>query len=121
MNDATPTILQVLASGMTHDEILADYPDLEAEDILAVLEYADGQESGTDPQTGDPDSSDLRVDRTALTVVPPFDDSDERAYWHSRTPAERLRHVEILRRINYGSRATERLQRVLEFAPVPWR
>jgi uncharacterized protein (DUF433 family) len=34
------TILELLSSGMTHDEILADYPDLEAEDILAVLEYA---------------------------------------------------------------------------------
>jgi len=33
-------ILELLSSGMTHDEILADYPDLEAEDILAVLEYA---------------------------------------------------------------------------------
>jgi uncharacterized protein (DUF433 family) len=33
-------ILDLLSSGMTHGEILADYPDLEAEDILAVLEYA---------------------------------------------------------------------------------
>ena len=33
-------ILELLSSGMTHEEILADYPDLEAEDILAVLEYA---------------------------------------------------------------------------------
>jgi len=33
-------ILELLSSGMTHHEILADYPDLEAEDILAVLEYA---------------------------------------------------------------------------------
>lgn len=33
-------ILELLSSGMTHDEILGDYPDLEREDILAVLEYA---------------------------------------------------------------------------------
>jgi uncharacterized protein (DUF433 family) len=33
-------ILELLSSGMTHGEILADYPDLEAEDILAVLGYA---------------------------------------------------------------------------------
>ena len=33
-------ILELLSSGMTHDEILSDYPDLEHEDILAVLEYA---------------------------------------------------------------------------------
>jgi len=34
------TILELLSSGVTHDEILEDYPDLEREDILAVLEYA---------------------------------------------------------------------------------
>jgi uncharacterized protein (DUF433 family) len=32
-------ILDLLSSGMTHGEVLADYPDLEVEDILAVLEY----------------------------------------------------------------------------------
>jgi uncharacterized protein (DUF433 family) len=32
------TILELLSSGMTLDEILADYEDLEREDILAVLE-----------------------------------------------------------------------------------
>ena len=33
-------ILELLSGGMTSDEILADYEDLEREDILAVLEYA---------------------------------------------------------------------------------
>jgi uncharacterized protein (DUF433 family) len=33
-------ILELLSSGMTHQEILDDYPDLEPEDILAVLEFA---------------------------------------------------------------------------------
>jgi len=33
-------ILDLLSAGMSHDEILADYSDLEREDILAVLEYA---------------------------------------------------------------------------------
>lgn len=33
------TILELLSSGMTQQEILADYEDLEAEDILAVLAY----------------------------------------------------------------------------------
>ena len=62
-----------------------------------------------------------RLDRTALSLAPLFDDSEEREYWHSRSPAERLRHVEALRRINYGSRATEGLQRVLEVVPITWR
>jgi uncharacterized protein (DUF433 family) len=34
------TILELLSSGMSPDEILADYEDLEHEDILAVLAYA---------------------------------------------------------------------------------
>lgn len=34
------TVLEWLASGMTIDEILADYDDLEREDILAALDYA---------------------------------------------------------------------------------
>jgi len=33
-------ILELLGSGMTHDEILEDYEDLENDDILAVLQYA---------------------------------------------------------------------------------
>jgi uncharacterized protein (DUF433 family) len=33
-------ILELLASGMSHSEILTDYPVLEAEDILAYLQYA---------------------------------------------------------------------------------
>ena len=34
------TILELLSGGMTMEEILADYEDLEREDILAVLTYA---------------------------------------------------------------------------------
>ncbi len=33
-------ILEYLASGMSQDEILADFPDLEREDILAALAFA---------------------------------------------------------------------------------
>jgi len=34
------TILELLSAGMSVEEILADYEDLEKEDILAVLAYA---------------------------------------------------------------------------------
>ena len=34
------TLLELLASGMTNEEILADYEDLTHEDILACLAYA---------------------------------------------------------------------------------
>src|SRR5256885_12190251 len=34
------TLLELLSSGMTVDEVLADYEDLEREDLLAVLAFA---------------------------------------------------------------------------------
>ena len=34
------TLLELLSSGMTFDEILAEYEDLERDDLLAVLAYA---------------------------------------------------------------------------------
>jgi uncharacterized protein (DUF433 family) len=33
------SLLELLSSGMTIDDVLADYPDLEREDVLAALEY----------------------------------------------------------------------------------
>lgn len=36
-------VLEMLAAGLSHDEILADYPYLESDDIRAVLEYAAAQ------------------------------------------------------------------------------
>jgi uncharacterized protein (DUF433 family) len=37
-------VLEYLASGMTEDEILADFPDLTAEDIRACLSFAADRE-----------------------------------------------------------------------------
>jgi uncharacterized protein (DUF433 family) len=34
------TVVRLVAAGWTFDEILADYPDLEREDIRQALEYA---------------------------------------------------------------------------------
>ena len=70
-------------------------------------------EKQDDIDTGQPP-----LDRTAFAVFSSFAEADaaDRAYWLARTPHERLRHMETLRRMNYGSRATGRLQRVLEFA-----
>jgi len=33
-------MLELMAGGMSHAEILEDYPDLEQEDLLACLEFA---------------------------------------------------------------------------------
>ena len=38
-------ILQWLASGMTHEQILTDYPSLSEEHILAALAFAANRES----------------------------------------------------------------------------
>jgi uncharacterized protein (DUF433 family) len=40
------SILELLASGMTLDEVLADYPYLEREDLLAALEYGAATSGG---------------------------------------------------------------------------
>lgn len=34
------TLLELLSSGMTFEQVLADYEDLEREDLLAVLAFA---------------------------------------------------------------------------------
>jgi uncharacterized protein (DUF433 family) len=33
------SILELLSSGMTHEQILADYPDLEVDDLRAAIAY----------------------------------------------------------------------------------
>jgi uncharacterized protein (DUF433 family) len=40
-------VLEMLAGGMTGDEILADFPYLEREDIQACLDFAAAQANGT--------------------------------------------------------------------------
>jgi uncharacterized protein (DUF433 family) len=34
------SLLELLSAGMTVDEVLEDYPDLERDDLLAALEFA---------------------------------------------------------------------------------
>lgn len=59
-----------------------------------------------------------RLDKTQFKVFSSFEeaDRDEREYWWSRSPLERIRQVELLRRLNYGDGAFQRLQRVFEVA-----
>ncbi len=60
---------------------------------------------------------DFRVDRSAFSVVPlDQQDREDREYWLSKTPRERLQGVETIRQILYGYDPSERLQRVLEVA-----
>ena len=56
-----------------------------------------------------------KVRRDVFTVGSFFDPSDEKEYWLSKTPEERLEAVELMRQIIYGyDPSATRLQRVLE-------
>lgn len=64
----------------------------------------------------------LRMDKTVFSIQPLSEQGDERGYWASKTPAERLQAVEFMRQVMYGyDPATARLQRVLTIAEQPWR
>ncbi len=53
------------------------------------------------------------LDKTALKVTSLFEESDEKAYWLSKTPAERLLAMEFMRQIAYGhDPSIARLQRI---------
>lgn len=61
------------------------------------------------------DVLEIELDRTQISISNSFDNSDEKEYWISLTPEERLLHVERLRRIAFGyDENSEGLQRVLE-------
>ena len=62
------------------------------------------------------DIPELRLDKTKIKVISGFDDSDAVDYWRGTSVKERLQHIERLRRLNYGIRATARLQRVIRVA-----
>ena len=56
-----------------------------------------------------------KIQRKAFTVASVFEKSDEKSYWLSKTSAERLKAVELMRQIIYGyDPSTERFQRVFE-------
>ncbi|HLE55820.1 MAG TPA: hypothetical protein VJB15_01920 [Rhodothermia bacterium] len=59
-----------------------------------------------------------RLDRSAFSVKTFAEaDDDDRAYWHSLSPQERLAALEKMRRLNYDyDPAADRIQRTLEVA-----
>ncbi|MDA1277830.1 MAG: hypothetical protein O2960_27860 [Verrucomicrobia bacterium] len=68
-------------------------------------------------------SSFQSVDRKTFQVSSHSEaDRRDRDFWHSRTPLERLRHVEMLRELNYGSEVINGgLQRILAVLERPKR
>lgn len=60
-------------------------------------------------------ASSLKIDKSFVSVSRLTDIPDDKIYWLSKTPYERMQAVDTLRRLNYGERqSTARLQRVLE-------
>jgi hypothetical protein len=58
-----------------------------------------------------------KLDKTAITISSLGDDSDEKRFWLSKTPLERLAAMELMRQIIYGyDPSSTRFQRVLEVA-----
>jgi hypothetical protein len=59
------------------------------------------------------------VDRSAFSVQSLDDDMNDRDYWKTRSPQERMEARELMRQIIYGyDPATARLQRVLEIVEL---
>ena len=57
----------------------------------------------------------LQLDKTKLSITTVGDDEEDKAYWQSLTPQERLEALEWLRQSMYGyDPTTDRLQRVFE-------
>lgn len=63
----------------------------------------------------------FHLDKTAFSVVSLDDRPDDKAYWLSKTPQERLAAQEYMRQVAYGyDPATERVQGVLEVVECAW-
>ena len=57
------------------------------------------------------------MQKTIITVASLFEQSDEKLYWLSKTPDERLQALELMRQIIYGyDPSSTRLQRIFEVA-----
>ena len=58
----------------------------------------------------------FKLDKTKIRISSKIEDSvaGEIEYWQHTTVKERLQQIERLRRLNYGTRATGRLQRVVQ-------
>jgi hypothetical protein len=60
-----------------------------------------------------------KLDNNKITISSIQDETDEIAYWLSKTPQERMEAIELMRQIVYGyDPATTRIQRVFEIADL---
>ena len=56
----------------------------------------------------------IRMNKTSISIASGFEEANDREYWHSKTPSQRLEALELMRQIIYGYHpSSDRLQRVL--------
>ena len=62
----------------------------------------------------------IRLDKTAFSTGDMSDIEEEKQFWFSKTPKERINAVEIMRQIIYGyDPSTTKFQRFFEIAELP--
>jgi hypothetical protein len=59
-----------------------------------------------------------RMNKTQLVIASIDEEPDDRTYWLSKSAAKRFEHIEMLRALNYGAKASSRLQRFFEVAEL---
>lgn len=63
--------------------------------------------------------SQYKMDKTAFSVTSLLGESDEKEYWISKTPHERLQALELMRQSIYGyNPSSTRIQRFFEVAEL---
>ncbi|RKY24375.1 MAG: hypothetical protein DRP83_07810 [Planctomycetota bacterium] len=59
------------------------------------------------------------LDKNAFSIGSLHGESDEKSFWKSQSPAQRLEALELMRQINYGyASTTARLQRFFEITKL---
>ena len=61
----------------------------------------------------------IKMDKTAFSVTTLSEKTNDREYWLSKTPQERMQALELMRQINYGyDPTTARMEKVLEIVQL---
>lgn len=63
--------------------------------------------------------SHIKMDKPAFSVTTLSEKTNDKEYWQSKTPQERMQALEIMRQINYGyDPTTARMEKVLEIVQL---
>ncbi|MFH1620368.1 MAG: hypothetical protein ABIG11_10770 [bacterium] len=59
-----------------------------------------------------------KIDRSSFSISTGFSEMEAVDYWKKQNFAERLKAVELMRKLNYGHSSASRLQRVFEIVEL---